>query len=229
MSRYQFVIKVGAGVFAAGLALGPVAAFADDTEAGAAAKVGGSLGVLQRDDQPDRGSGTFDRADGTDLDAEASGDRTVSVEILTETDLSVDGDAFVELVMGVLNDDRGWGQDGSVVFDLVGEDAELTIMLATAGTVDDMCAPLNTNGYMSCRVEDDVVLNVDRWFGATTEFLDAGGTLDQYRTYLVNHEVGHFFGRGHETQCGPEGKAPVMMQQTLGLGGCEPNGWPSIP
>lgn len=222
--------KLGAGVLAAGLVFAPGLALATEGDIGAASKVGESLGGLHRSDQPEHGSGEFDSIDGAEIDGETmSGDRVVPIHILTEKDLSVDSEAFAGLVLDVLNDHQGWGGDGSVSFEIVDQDPELTIRLATPDTVDELCAPLNTNGYTSCRNADEVILNVDRWAGATDEFLDAGGTLADYRIYLVNHEVGHFLGHGHEEECGPEGLAPVMMQQTLDLRGCEPNGWPNIP
>ena len=51
-------------------------------------------------------------------------------------------------------------------------------------------------------------------------------TLEGYRTYLVNHEVGHaMLSKGHETCKTPGGPAPVMMQQTRGVGKCYPYPW----
>ena len=56
------------------------------------------------------------------------------------------------------------------------------------------------------------------------------GALDEYRRYLVNHEVGHFLGKGHvqPASCSATTRAPVMMQQTFGLRGCAINGWPAL-
>jgi predicted Zn-dependent protease len=43
---------------------------------------------------------------------------------------------------------------------------------------------------------------------------------------MVNHEVGHYLGLGH-VGCPKKGaKAPVMMQQSISLGGCVPEAWP---
>lgn len=194
---------------------------------GAASKEGESIGGLHRADQPREGSGEFDEAQ-VDHDA-PDRERMIGTAVLTEKDVMVDTDAFAEIVLETLNDERGWGGDGSVGFEPVVVDAaDLTVRLATPGTVDELCAPLNTNGYTSCRIGDELVLNVDRWAAATEEFLDAGGTLDDYRAYLLNHEAGHYLGHGHEDSC-EDGLAPVMMQQTLDLRGCEPNGWLNIP
>lgn len=47
---------------------------------------------------------------------------------------------------------------------------------------------------------------------------------DDYRRYVLLHEIGHALGRGHDT-CTGSGPAPIMMQQTLGTGQCKPNPW----
>jgi hypothetical protein len=68
-----------------------------------------------------------------------------------------------------------------------------------------------------------VILNVNRWAGATSWW---PAPLKTYRRYLVNHEVGHYLGYGHVSCPGAGRLAPVMQQQTISLGGCVANGWP---
>ena len=79
------------------------------------------------------------------------------------------------------------------------------------------------DGYTSCRNGDRVVLNVARWVEAVPGY---GASLATYRQYMVNHEVGHRLGLGHERCPGRGRPAPVMQQQTLGLHGCTANAWP---
>jgi Protein of unknown function (DUF3152) len=122
-----------------------------------------------------------------------------------------------------LADKRSWGAAG-YTFRRVASGGDLRILLSTPGTTDLLCAPLETSGEVSCRNENLVVLNAKRWvFGAASY----GGDLVNYRRYLVNHEVGHFLGRGHVSCPGPGRIAPVMLQQTISLEGCRANPWPS--
>jgi hypothetical protein len=149
---------------------------------------------------------------------------TVRVEV--EPDLEIDGERFADFVMTALNDPRGWGADGSVRFERTDGEADIRVVLATPTTVDSMCAPLATNGRWSCGRYGHAALNAERWVHGADAFLDAGGTMTEYREYLVNHEVGHLLGHPHES-CPGEGEvAPVMVQQSISVQGCLPNGWP---
>lgn len=142
-----------------------------------------------------------------------------------EDGIDLEAGEVAGVVAEVLADDRGWEPLEHVAFRQVTEPAEadFTISLGSPPTVDDLCAPARTNGLWSCRIGEEVVLNADRWTLMTPAFDDLG----EYRAYMVNHEVGHFLGHGHET-CGGEGEAaPVMLQQSMALGGCRANPWPS--
>ena len=213
----------------------PTMAYADDGEDRAseleelATAVSSALasGVLSGD-QPRSGTGHFDRVElGEEFAEPTSEGRLVNVAIDVEEGLRIDPERFGSFVMTTLRDERGWEDLDGVRFVSTGMEPDVTIHLASPDTVDLLCAPLDTGGYTSCRVDDAVVLNVDRWVGATEDFRAAAGTLTEYRHYVVNHEVGHALGHGHEEVCLPGGQAPVMMQQTLDLRGCTPNGWPA--
>jgi hypothetical protein len=69
------------------------------------------------------------------------------------------------------------------------------------------------------------MLNLDRWLNAIPDYR---GDVALYRHYLINHEVGHQLGYGHQACPGAGHPAPVMQQQTYGLRGCRANGWPYI-
>ena len=70
-----------------------------------------------------------------------------------------------------------------------------------------------------------VVINQLRWTRASPAWNRAGRSLRGYRHMVVNHETGHWLGRGHAS-CHGRGRAPVMMQQSKGTGGCRFNPWP---
>lgn len=148
--------------------------------------------------------------------------RRYAVEVEAAT--GIDPDAFAATVDAILADPRSWTAGGGYTLQRVDRGRlDLRVTLATPDTVDALCWPLDTRGMQSCWNEDRAVINAFRWeHGAETYAQD----LDGYRAYLVNHEVGHGLGKGHVV-CPARGDlAPVMLQQTITLGGCAPNPWP---
>lgn len=148
--------------------------------------------------------------------------RTIRIEV--ESGLDVDLGLFAHTVMSTLNDPRGWGADGSITFARTDGDADLRVVLASPDLVDEMCAPLETVGKVSCGIKGHAVLNYLRWVEGSQSW---GGDKVGYRQYLVNHEVGHILGHRHE-YCGGAGQvAPLMQQQTGPMAPCLPNPWPA--
>ncbi|MDO5500356.1 MAG: DUF3152 domain-containing protein, partial [Propionibacteriaceae bacterium] len=150
--------------------------------------------------------------------------RTVRVRVEVESEMPGDPDETAAVIADILQDERSWPAKQRVRFKFVGEGGhDLVIRVLTPATTDKRCQPLRTLGQVSCSIGNAVNLNGVRWeFGVP----DYGDDLDGYRTYLVNHEVGHYLGLGHVDCPGPGKPAPVMMQQTKGLQGCARNPWP---
>ncbi len=136
-------------------------------------------------------------------------------------------DDFAERVETTLSDpDQGWTSRGDRRLQRVDDpgQADIRVVLGSPDQVDRLCARagLNTGGIYSCWNGEFAALNGDRWFHGVAHIDD----LELYRDYLVNHEVGHGFGFGHVGCPAPGEPAPVMMQQSIRLDGCEPNGVP---
>lgn len=123
-----------------------------------------------------------------------------------------------------LNDARGWSQLDTR-FVQVASGGSFTLVLVQASLVPSY-SPTGCSADWSCSVGRNVIINDDRWMGATVSWNNAGGSLRDYRHMVVNHEVGHWLGHSHEF-CGGAGQlAPVMQQQSMGLQGCKFNPWP---
>ncbi|SCG44909.1 DUF3152 domain-containing protein [Micromonospora inositola] len=174
---------------------------------------------------PSRGTGSFRTATALGAVAGRSG-RLLRYRVAVEEGIdAVDVERFGREVAVILADPRGWTGDGEWRLQRVGPDspADFTVLLATPVTRGELCGdPIDH--YTSCRNGDRVVINVTRWARGVPQFDDLGS----YRQYLLNHEVGHRLGRGHELCPRAGGPAPVMEQQTLGLHGCTPNAWPRV-
>lgn len=147
---------------------------------------------------------------------------TVAYDISSRGSLTASLAEFRTQVNQTLNDARGWARM-NVRFVEVASGGQFSLILATAGEVG--AVPGCSSDY-SCRSGRTVLINQDRWTGATDSWNAAGGSLRDYRHMVVNHEVGHWLGHGH-TDCGGPGQpAPVMQQQSIDLQGCAFNPWP---
>ncbi|WP_433269900.1 DUF3152 domain-containing protein [Micromonospora vinacea] len=174
---------------------------------------------------PATGGNRWSVAPGETTPGRATTGRLLRYRVAVERDIrGLPAKDIATAITATLNDPRGWTAGGAWRLRRVGagEPTDFTIYLATPGTRDTLCQDV-PDAYTSCRNGGRVVLNVARWVKAVPGY---GASLDTYRQYMVNHEVGHKLGYGHERCPGRGRPAPVMQQQTLGLHGCTANAWP---
>ncbi|MFF4162506.1 DUF3152 domain-containing protein [Streptomyces sp. NPDC001741] len=174
------------------------------------------------DSVPSSGPGTFTVAHAGV--SQGGGGSRYRVEV--EDGIGVDPDGAAEDIAEILADPRGWGKGGARTFRQVADgSAGLVIRIGTPRTTDRLCGQygLDTGGEVNCRGGKNVMVNLFRWQLGSPTF---DGTASEYRALIINHEVGHWLGHGHETCPGPGKPAPAMMQQIKGLKGCVSNAWP---
>ncbi len=147
---------------------------------------------------------------------------TVTYDVSTRGAVSASLSEFKLLSSQTLNDARGWARM-NVRFVEVASGGQFSLVLASANEVG---AVPGCGAEYSCRSGRYVLINQDRWMGATPSWNNAGGSLRDYRHMVVNHETGHWLGHGHSS-CGGAGQpAAVMQQQSIDLQGCSFNPWP---
>ena len=145
-------------------------------------------------------------------------------DVRVEQGLGVSAADFAAEVDRTLADPRSWGADARMSFRRVASGpVDFRVVLASPDTTDRLCRPLSTGGIYSCGNGDTAVINSMRWLRGADAYR---GALPEYRQYVVNHEVGHTLGHGHATCPGRGEDAPVMMQQTKGVGACRAVPWP---
>ncbi len=169
------------------------------------------------------GTGTWTYAEPADTGVVGASGQLLQYDIAVENGIEIDPAEFSAFVHDTLADRRSWIAGGAWRFQQVGEagNADFTVFLASPEQRSYLCGSQNTT--VSCRNGDNVVINSARWLTGVDHW---DGTLDAYREYAVNHEVGHRLGHGHEV-CPADGDlSPVMAQQTYQLAGCVGNPWP---
>jgi hypothetical protein len=125
---------------------------------------------------------------------------------------------FQEELEMYLADPDGWAAQG-YEFVEVTRNPQVIIRLSSPATIQKSgCG----DGRLSCAELGGrrMYLNAHRWtHGSAPSRLP----LEDYRQYMVSHEMGHILGHDHMKCPGPGHPAPIMMQQTLGIGACSPN------
>lgn len=122
---------------------------------------------------------------------------------------------FADEVAIYLADPDGWGQFHEFIpTKRGGKHIRLSLpsTLKKEGCKDDQLSCAMLGGV-------DIWINYDRWMKGSKA---SGLPLERYRQYMVTHEMGHSLGYDH-VHCPEGGPAPLMMQQTLGIGKCSPN------
>jgi hypothetical protein len=132
-------------------------------------------------------------------------------------DYNNDDAAFARTVEGILSDPRSWIGTKQVALQRVeaNQNPDFVVSLTSTKTTHTICGkeiPFETSCYD--KPTKRVIINVARWVrGAMAYGPDVAG----YRTYVINHEVGHALGNGHAACQENDAPAPVMMQQTFGV------------
>ncbi|GHH57081.1 DUF3152 domain-containing protein [Lentzea cavernae] len=132
-------------------------------------------------------------------------------------DYNDDAAAFARTVEGILSDPRSWVGTKQVALQRVegNQNPDFVVSLSTTKTTHTLCGkeiPFETSCFNS--QQKRVIINVARWVRGAMVY---GSDLAGYRTYVINHEVGHALGSGHAACPDNDAPAPVMMQQTFGV------------
>jgi hypothetical protein len=122
-------------------------------------------------------------------------------------------------------DSRGWSLNGRAMYTHATSGCDFTVWLAASNLMPSFGAICDS--MWSCRVGPNVVINYDRWQNASPAWQKYGGTIEEYRYMVINHETGHWLGYGHDFCPGPGQQAPVMQQQSIDLQGCVFSPWPN--
>lgn len=175
-----------------------------------------------RPDSPTAATGEFVTAKSSGA-VIGEGSDALRFKVMVEKGTGVNAKRAAAEISAVLADRRGWTNDGTHSFRLVADGpSDFEVKIATPDTVDKICGAvgLDTRGKVNCDAGSQIMVNLTRWNTGSPEF---SGPISGYRALIINHEVGHRIGHGHETCPGKGDQAPVMMQQIYGLKGCVAN------
>lgn len=169
--------------------------------------------------------------DETETVAAASGESenenvlTIRYRTVVWGSVVADFDDFRAKVAETLADARGWVRAG-LKFEEVESGQDLDVILSDP---DHLEALSGCSGELSCTTwNNQVIINDVRWREGTEATRAVGMGQRDYQHMVVNHEMGHWLGHySHVESCPNGGPAPIMLQQSTGMRGCDTfNAWP---
>lgn len=146
-------------------------------------------------------------------------------KIIVEDNIKISTTNFIKTVESILTDKRTWKKYEFI--NVTGDNSNkkyknfFLLILCSPAVIKKEC---NFHGLSCTNMSTKVVyINSHRWKRGAKK---SGYSLEDYRIYLINHEVGHILGHHHKKCDGKGNKIPVMNQATKGIGTCKPNIWP---
>ena len=133
---------------------------------------------------------------------------------------------FQTLATPLILHELGWKNKGYVFTMTTDEDAcDISVTLTPNHIMKVLFPDFQEQKLSVCNMTTrDVFINELRWNRDIPDKSESN--LVEYRSYVLNHEIGHALGFHHD-KCKLKGEpAPIMLQQTLGLGGCVSNPFP---
>jgi hypothetical protein len=128
-------------------------------------------------------------------------------------------DLFRAVAAPLVEHPMGWG--GMTVVNDPGE-ADSVVTLTPGKVMDQQFPEFAADKLSVCDMSSgEVWLREERWRGEVPN--GSRLALPAYRAYMVQHELGHARGLHHEACSDPNQPAPVMCQQTRGIGACTPH------
>lgn len=180
----------------------------------------------------DSGAGTGANPNGTNTLStenarghEVNGVKVIYYKTMVWGDVEASFEDFKAKVSETLNDDRGWKRAG-LKFIEVSSGQDVNLILSDPAHLD---ATGGCSGDLSCTTfSNEVIINDVRWRNGTEASRAGGMGTRDYQHMVVNHEMGHWLGHyAHVEGCDSGGPAPIMLQQSTGMRGCDSfNAWP---
>ena len=126
-------------------------------------------------------------------------------------------------VVSVLSDKAGWALGGRLHFTKAESDCNFNINIMSAAAVTSLDP--GCKGQTTCLSGNVIAISDNAWQQAPAKW---SGTLDTYRTELINNEVGHWLGFQHASCTNASTTTPILSAPDVTVNGCSPN-WYAIP
>ncbi|WP_061962823.1 DUF3152 domain-containing protein [Demequina aurantiaca] len=199
----------------------------------------GAAGVVSLD-YTLHGEDTFSAVPGEDpIPSDGAPVRLVRVDV--EDGIDINGPAFADYVMDILNDPRGWGSENRMHFVRTEGVPDVRIVIASPYTVAALCPNPHATGQGASATREPTTDNgetatptadatcADRGTAAISQYdwiaglPGYGDDIVGARQYLITHDTGHILGEA-EGEC-VRGTALVMAHQREPMEDCETNPW----